>query len=298
MRELKIAVILGTLSFMMVGYQNCGRLEASSGATEVSNSGGATVDPAQTQAGGTSGIEHAFSDSQLKVLAAGATSAATGASSPDYPPDSTFRDPYTPSELPPFSCARVEAIAAPTDGSPLHVPARDASGTCYAMKLVQAVSYNPSNQNSVIDRDVISRNHDLKNYTADDVHNPYVLGKSALRLYLEGERSLKLAGGLSATAPIQVDNFILVGLAPTKQFGNPFYYLAYGTSDATVHGTSGVLFNNENVNLTAYAVGGTSQVPPISLDNKISSAVDYTLDVRALDCGGIGVVSDLYVLFQ
>jgi hypothetical protein len=34
------------------------------------------------------------------------------------------------------------------------------------------------------------------------------------------------------------------------------------------------------------------------LDNKISSAVDYTLDVRALDCGGIGVVSDLYVLFQ
>ncbi len=221
-----------------------------------------------------------------------------GPSSPDYPIDDVFRDPYTPSQLPAFTCKSVIELQPPAVGNLLHVPARDSSGVCYTLKIINPSRFSPSSINTLLDLDVVSRNHDNGYSDPTKIRHPYVLGESSFGLYLEGERSLKLAGGNSATTGISVDNFILVGLSPIAQLGNPFYYLAYGTKDSTVGDLTGVLFNDQTVPLTAYAVGGTSLVPPLNLDNKVSSKVNYALDVRALDCGGVGTVSNIYVLFQ
>gem|GEM_PF-5737455 len=276
-KNIQVLLILSTTAMMLISFQNC----AQPGSSSLDSSSSST--PSTT------------------VTALSASGA--GVSSPDIPPDVVFRDPYTPSKISSYGCTSVTTLAPPADGSAVTIPPRAAgsSGVCYAVKLMNQAAFNPSSHNSVIDPDLVTRNHDLSQYSASDVHNPYSMGRARLQVYLQGERSVLLTGGADPAAKISVDNFMLVGLAPSAQYGNPYYYLAYGTSDATVlynGDTKNVLFNHQPVLLEPYAVDGTATIPPISLDNKISSEVYYTLDARAIDCGGIGYLSELWVLFQ
>ncbi|MBC7370565.1 MAG: hypothetical protein H7326_03315 [Bdellovibrionaceae bacterium] len=127
--------------------------------------------------------------------------------------------------VPDFKCSSFIEINA-MNGQVLDIPARTQSGVCYLPKLISAASFNPSNSNTNIDNDLVSRNYDLS---------------------------------FTDSTKILVDNFILVGLAPSAQIGDPAFCKAYGT-------------------------------------NEIGR--DYSLDLRAIDAGASGQTSDIYVLFQ
>ena len=259
------------------------------------------------------------------VLTMGSLAQATGSgpSSPDIDADVVFRDPYTPSQLPVYTCTSVTTLTLPSDGSQVQIPPRSAtgSGVCYAMKLISGGTYNPSSVNPH-DPEVTSKNHD----TGSGDHLAYSMGAATVNLFLQGERSMKISGGPGTTDQIHVDNFVFVGLAPSSQIKNPYYYEAYGTVDSAVLTVPSnavivgqpltpsttyagvVLFTptvassvtpvTSTVTLKTFGQGGTTAIAPLILDNKVSSQVNYTLNLRALDAGSIGYVSDLYVLFQ
>jgi hypothetical protein len=186
-----------------------------------------------------------------------------------------------------------------TSGQILDIPARSSAGVCFLAKIISAVKYDEFT-NSNRENDVISRNHDAAGGSDSTViHSPYVLGSKLVRVILHGQRSVKLSGGKNDTSEIHVDNFILVGLAPSAQIGTPSFYKAYGTTDSSLPGTNHVLFKNQEVVVKGFMKMGTSSVDPVPLEGSIELSREYTLDVRALDAGGlIGETSDIYLLFK
>jgi hypothetical protein len=194
----------------------------------------------------------------------------------------------------PFSCKVFTEITY-NPAATLNIPKRDSnSGECFVMKIVSKAIFQKSATNPNQDNDVVSRDH----ATNTSNHHPFVLGNAMVRMRLGGERAIKLSGGKNDTANILVDNFLLIGIAATSQIGDPQYYKAYGTSDSSAIGYQGVLFKDVTIPVTAFATGGTSTIKPLSLAGQIEIDRDYTLDVRALDAGSYGEVSDIYMLFQ
>lgn len=177
------------------------------------------------------------------------------------------------------------------------IPARNADGNCYAMKLGSAISKSPSNLTSARDNEVISRNHDDNNGS----HHPYSMASFKGEIKLRGPRVVKLSGGLSETAQIKVDNFILTGVYRdgTDIIKYSDYYKARGTSDSSIpNGSGNISFKNEQIPLEVFASGGVSSIAPIDLSSTIQANTYYWLDVRALDCGGDREMSNIYILFQ
>lgn len=192
-----------------------------------------------------------------------------------------------------FSCKQfVEINYDPS--SILNVPKRDGNGLCYIVKIISAVVFQKSVDNPNVDNEVISRNH-ADNKTN---HHPFVLGSQMVRMRLEGARAIKLSGGKNDSSNILVDNFLLIGVAPSAVIGDPQYYKAYGTSDSEAIGYAGVLFKDVVIPVKAFATGGTSTIKPLSLEGSIEVDRDYSLDVRGLDAGSYGEISDIYLLFQ
>ncbi len=191
-----------------------------------------------------------------------------------------------------FACEHVIEINA---ASLNDIPARNADGNCYAMKLGSAISKSSSNLTSARDNDVISRNHDDNNGS----HHPYSMASFKGEIKLRGPRVVKLSGGLSDKAEIKVDNFILTGVYQdgTDIIKYSDYYKARGTSDSTISGNN-ISFKNEMIPLNAFASGGVSSIAPIDLSSTIQANTYYWLDVRALDCGGDRELSNIYILFQ
>lgn len=219
---------------------------------------------------------------------------------------------FNPVNILDIDCQQVVEVTLPADGSPLHVPARTDKGICFTLKLVSAKAYNPSSKNPDRDGDVISADHD-KGETLNS--HPYNLGEKVVNLFLEGPRSIKLAGSPDGLSEIKVDNYILVGIAPTTEIYDPIYYKAYGTSDCRIHNvptnaigitppynnTEGIAYlsyNDYPVLLTPFATGGTASVTPFRVDGDMKTNRSYSLDFRALDCGGIAVTSDIYLSFE
>ncbi len=207
---------------------------------------------------------------------------------------------FNPANVDAFTCRTFSTIASDPSGR-IDVPARDTSGTCYVMKILSAVNHSPSSNNPEQDQEVLSRNHDSDASDPLQTHHPYTLGSKLLNLYMEGARSILLTGARAASTSITVDNFLLVGLGPSKSIADPSYYAAYGTSDSTIElngKTDSIEFRNQPVVLTPFASSGISTVKPLSLESEIELRSDYTLDIRALDCGSVGELSDVYLLFQ
>jgi hypothetical protein len=192
--------------------------------------------------------------------------------------------------VPPAGCSSVKQINY-VDGQLLSIPARDAGQVCYIVKLMDKMYYVGDNENKNFDMEVVSDNHGglLNNH-------PKIMGSKKVRVLLGGARSIKVAGGPKGTEPIIVDNFFLVGIAPSALIGNPSDYHAYGTGDS-VYTDNSVLFKNSKVGVTAFSGGGTASVV-LPLDGKIGIGAEYTMDMRALDCGSKGELTDIYLFFQ
>jgi hypothetical protein len=196
-----------------------------------------------------------------------------------------------------FSCKTVTKLE-PVNGL-ITVPERTADGICYSVKLMDAVTSGASSLTKSMDPTVISRNHDGGYSDPNKVHNPYLMGSRVVDFNMEGPHQVKLSGSGMALAPIAVDNFVLTGIYP-KSVANPgaSYFHAYGTSDSSVYDTNAVLVNNAQVPVQAFATGGTSTIAPLDITNQVMAKQTYTLDARALDCGGSRAMTDLYLLFQ
>jgi hypothetical protein len=196
-----------------------------------------------------------------------------------------------------FTCKTVKPLV--WSNGKLEVPARTEEGVCYAVKLLNAVAGSESKLTKVNDGDLVSRNHDVRYDDPNDVRHPYLLGKKQVSFWMGGARTVKLAGSPSPSAPIKVDNFIMVGIAP-QSVANPGaeYYKAYGTSDSTVYTSNSIIYKNKYVPLQAFATGGTSTITPLDITSKVTPNQVYNLDVRAEDCGAWRELSDIYLLFQ
>ncbi len=193
-----------------------------------------------------------------------------------------------------FKCTEVREL---TYTKTLQIPKRATgdSGICYAMKIFNPIANGPSDLTKVFDRDVISLNHDAK----PGVRNPNVLGTDVLNFNLGGPRVVRLSGGLDATTPILVDNYVMIGLYPKGFTPTPAHYAAHGTSDAEIApGQKQILYKNTPVPLKRFADAGTAAIPTLDIVREADQLQDYTLDIRALDCGGSRELSKIYILFQ
>ena len=132
------------------------------------------------------------------------------------------------------------------------------------------------------------------------------MGSVLIPFKINGARVVKLSGGLSATAPILVDNFVVIGVRPTGSDSTgqiSSLYKVYGSSDSTLIDSNGAATENISVLGTLipvipFATGGTSSIAPVDVTRQVQPNVMQTLDVRALDCGGARELSNIYLLFQ
>ena len=199
-----------------------------------------------------------------------------------------------------FKCEEVIELASKNDL--LKIEARDSRGLCYAIKILSGIANSPSSLTQEIDQEVVSRNHD----SGSKNHHPYNMGSIKTEFRLEGQRVVKLSGGLSDQAPILVDNFVLIGVHPADQdvgANLTSAYSALGTADATTIDESGtdsksIEFNNVLIPLKIFGTGGTSTLSAVDITRSAEPEVIHSLDFRALDCGGSRELSDVYLLFQ
>lgn len=192
-----------------------------------------------------------------------------------------------------FKCTSV--VNLPSYSNTVNVPARTGDGICYAMKIFDAIAKSDAALTVNKDLDIVSRWHSGTAPT----FNPYQMNKALVNFKLLGPRVVKLAGGLNATSPILADNFLVVGLYP-QIVSTPVIsqYASYGSADSTIPGTNYVLFKNQQLPLTPFTTGGTATITPLEIVREADSDLNYILDVRALDCGGVRELSDMYLLFQ
>ncbi|MBL7543161.1 MAG: hypothetical protein JNL11_05060 [Bdellovibrionaceae bacterium] len=197
-----------------------------------------------------------------------------------------------------FKCNTVIKIAADPTSGILNIPARKQSeGVCYAMKLFDAIPNGPSNITKLVDKSVLSRDHENSILNRD----PYNMGSTKLNFVLAGPRVVKLSGGMDATTPIRIDNFALIGLYPKAINPTSEHYAAYGTSDSAVNSSTikdSILFNENPIKIKPFGSFGTATVTPLEIVNEADTNLNYMLDIRALDCAGMRELSDIYLLFQ
>jgi hypothetical protein len=220
---------------------------------------------------------------------------------------------FNPSEINSIDCKQVIEIPLPSDGSLIHIPARGSDDVCYSVKLISAASARPSSSNPIRDADVLSNDFDSGDTRLNS--NPYVMGRSVVNLFLEGPRAIMLSGSVDGLSEIRADNFILVGVMPTAQIYEPQFYTAYGTSDCRIYNVAGnpigttapynnsdgtfyLSYKNVATLFVPFATGGTASVVPQRVDGDMATNRSYSIDFRALDCGGVGYSSDTYLSFK
>lgn len=201
-----------------------------------------------------------------------------------------------------FQCKSVVALAQSSAGF-YDVPARTTAGICYSVKLMNRIANGSSTLTTVTDPDFLSRDHSAGNGNYLNQVAPYQLGKSTLGFILRqggGARGVKLSGSTDSLSPILVDNYVAVGLAKTSVgLSDVTSYRAYGTSDSTIDAASTyVKFRTQQLPLKSFGSGGTSTINALDITTRVSTEVPYSLDVRALDCGGARELSDIFLVFQ
>ena len=109
----------------------------------------------------------------------------------------------------------------------------------------------------------------------------------------------QISGAADAKTSITVDNFILIGLFPSNYSGSEAgFYKGYGSSDSPITNENYLLYDNTPIGFTPFANGGISTIATLSVQNQMQIKTNYVLDVRALDCGAVGEMSDIYAVFQ
>jgi hypothetical protein len=196
--------------------------------------------------------------------------------------------------IPEFTCRKVQLLEK-TDS--LTIAARDESGTCFAMKALSAFATSDSSLTSKIDDDALANDH-FNGFGSDRERKSFLMDRLHLRFAFQGPRRILLSGAADDRTPILVDNYALVGIAPSSRNLIARDYRAYGTSDAALFRTKGIHFKGQNVPLTAFQGGGTASIQPLDITRYVEPGRDYQLDLRAEDCGGIRQLSEIYILFQ
>jgi hypothetical protein len=192
--------------------------------------------------------------------------------------------------------------------SPFVIPERDCSHTCYYVKLSNAVASQPSSDYTVYDTNVTARDHN--NFNDMSPVSPHIVGSSStsagavadVQFVLQGKREIMLSGDTSGSQDIYVDNFILVRLS---QGGKSTYY-GEGTGDSLTYVNSSIPGDNGHINvggqpLQNYLVGaaqGAADFTPTNYGNLFELNTPVELKSEALDCGVVGQVSDIYLLFR
>jgi hypothetical protein len=192
--------------------------------------------------------------------------------------------------------------------SPFVIPERDCSHTCYYIKLSSKVALQNSDDFTVYDQNVLARDHD--NYSDLNPKHPHIIGSSSkstgavadVQFVLQGEREIMLSGNTSGTQDVYVDNFVLVQLG----MGGQTSYYGEGSSDSVTYTNSSVAGDNGYINVAGSelknylvgASGGTSNFTPINFgpELQLNTVIDFKSE--ALDCGQVGQVSDIYLLFR
>lgn len=186
-----------------------------------------------------------------------------------------------------FKCATYEEIS----GSSISVPARDiTTGKCYYTKI--APKYSNTLQPSVL-----ARNHGRASGTGINLP-PMIIGSKSFEVLLQGDRAVKLsASPTDISAPILVDNFILV------RMNNDSFLRAYGTADSTIQLDNGsasnyILYKDIQVPFKSYEEGGTARISELNITGNLPVGVQSNMSVEALDCGGGQEIVPMYVVFQ
>jgi hypothetical protein len=200
-----------------------------------------------------------------------------------------------------FRCSQYMALQ-PTPNGTYDVPARTTAGICYSVKLMDAIANGSSSLTKATDQEIISRDHDLGGGYAVQKH-PYLLGSSLFDFIMRkggGARQVKLSGAGSTEDSIKVDNFIVVGLAKKAATLNSVEdYRAYGTLDSTIDAANTYIsFKNSHLPLASFGNAGTSTINALDITTEVSTEEIYSLDVRALDCGGSRELSEIYLVFK
>ena len=196
----------------------------------------------------------------------------------------------------PFACRVFREVP----GFPFSVPARTQEGICYYKKLFEAIPFSNSGSGfqglGVRPRldNVLSRGHGGDN-SPYPIH-PYILGRVVFDFKMLGAREVKLSGRPDQLVTIRVDNFVLVGSRKLSE--NQFAYSAYGTADSAIYYTDHIVADDQPVYLNPFGAWGTATIGALPLTERFSVNEDYTLNINALDCGGMQELSEIYVVFQ
>jgi hypothetical protein len=192
--------------------------------------------------------------------------------------------------------------------SPFVIPARDCSHTCYYVKLSSAVASQPSDDFTVFEQSVTARDHN--DYSDLNPKSPHIIGSSTsssgavgeVQFVLEGQRQVMLASDTAGTQDVAVDNFILF----KTTMGCSTSYFGEGTSDSFTYSNASIAGDDGYVNVNGAplknflvgASGGTASFAPVDYSStfRLNTVVDFKSE--ALDCGQVGQVSDIYLLFR
>ena len=194
-----------------------------------------------------------------------------------------------------FDCKKFVALSAADE---LEIPERDDSGTCYTLKIFDAIAESNSNLTALLDDDVISRDHDPGSDMVYQTRHPYLMGKAIVNFKLKSLRNIQLSGSADSLAGILVDNFIMTAVHPRSVPVAAEYFKAYGSKDATIYPTTNIKYRGADVPLSVFAQGGISTLDPLDITDYVEVDKSFSLEVRAQDCGSTRALSDVYLLFR
>jgi len=197
------------------------------------------------------------------------------------------------------------------------IPPPDATQTCYYLHVVNAVDLGSPVASSTwktYRNDIEARDHDVSHGNAA----PRVIGSilnsngtintgavGSAQITLLGQRTVSLSGSASGNVNMLVDNFILLEMN-SKTLG--LQNLAEGTVDAVPWAnptnpndmtTADITVNGQPItNYVSFASGGTTDIDPVDISSYFPLNDTVSVTTTGLDCGGVGDISDIYILFQ
>jgi hypothetical protein len=178
------------------------------------------------------------------------------------------------------------------------VPAKTESHICYSLKLFDAYKATDA---AKFRNDIKAAAHGAGR---PSVAAPLILGEKRVSIRLDGLRKVYLSADKAAEAKIRVDNFLLMEVDNGKSSVN----WAAGTADSRFLNAGGehLLIQNrqsrteiyDEVPFSAFAKGGSADIPISDLSRMFSVGMDYDLRLTALDCGLGKSVSAGYLVFK
>ncbi len=201
--------------------------------------------------------------------------------------------------------------------SPLVIPARDKNQVCYFVHVINQVvsasggSIASSNWLSAR-QDIVARSHDLNHANAapkviDSVFDGSAIAVGAvgeLKFTLQGQRNVMMGGNSAGNIPMSVDNFLFLEINSATKGKE---YVAEGSSDSVPFAnpnnssdssTGPITINGQAVPFVSFGTSGTVQVAPVDISNYLPINDQIDFKVTGLDCGNVGDISDVFIMFQ